>query len=962
MKQKKFTALFLALLMMLSVLGSASAVFAQGEDENKVEKQVAMREENALELSDERVAEPVKGPGEEKKNFTLTKKNGEIESPVGDYDSFFDAVTAMDINDKFSLYTVYLNRDVVMSETESTHYRSNNKIRLTSGEGGPFKLTKKRGGPYIAIQENAELHVDNITLDGGNVGECLFISNNGKVTIGSGATLRNFIDDPHFDGPAIYVTGGSLTILEGATIKDCVSNTSGGVIQAYKGTTVNISGGTFKNNKSNTSDGGFLAAYGKLNITGGTFENNEAKKTGGAIIIGKNEAAKVENAIFKGNKASTGGAIYALSKTNITGTTFDGNKAKWGGAVYASKGLNLEKGKFINNSASSAGGALYLEGESEIKDSNFNGNKSGSNGGAIFAKDGKVALIKNNTFTKNTAKYGGALFVSDMEGTIEENTFEENFAEGFSSAFHVKNSAPAIKNNVYKNNGKKDDKSTTYATLMVESVMSDKELTIENDKFENNTASNSGGAIVVQNGKVNLKGCEFTNNKVPEYGGAMYITDNGTVTIEESKFVGNSAKRGGAIVTEKFSQANPAEAGKYANLKIAGDVEFDKNVASDGYFNPPMNYGDFPDLKFKTTSLMGQLRAIHRDLKGYDKVDSVLNNYDVYYANPLITVIYDANGGTPAEKIFGEDLTSENDEIKLAEHKVKTLEETGLKKEGFEFKGWNTQADGKGTEYKPGDKLKISSNQTLYAIWEKDDKPAPKPSKPHAGTFFVKPALNKEDHAQYLIGYENATFKPENNMTREEVAVMFSRLLKNPPTKGEVYGANFSDVEKNRWSATAISYMSEVGILKGYPDGSFKPTAPITRAEFAAMAAGFADLKEGEKTFTDLAPTHWAYDVVKKAAAAGWINGYPDGSFKADNSITRAEVVSITNRMLDRKADEAFVDSHLTELITFTDVDKSHWAYYPIAEATNGHEFVRDANKIDEVWKSVTHRSFAYDK
>ena len=101
---------------------------------------------------------------------------------------------------------------------------------------------------------------------------------------------------------------------------------------------------------------------------------------------------------------------------------------------------------------------------------------------------------------------------------------------------------------------------------------------------------------------------------------------------------------------------------------------------------------------------------------------------------------------------------------------------------------------------------------------------------------------------------------------------------------------------------------------------------------------------------------------MKKAAAAGWINGYPDGSFKADNPITRAEVVSITNRMLDRKADEAFVDSHLTELITFTDVDKSHWAYYPIAEATNGHEFVRDANKIDEVWKSVTHRSFVYDK
>lgn len=104
------------------------------------------------------------------------------------------------------------------------------------------------------------------------------------------------------------------------------------------------------------------------------------------------------------------------------------------------------------------------------------------------------------------------------------------------------------------------------------------------------------------------------------------------------------------------------------------------------------------------------------------------------------------------------------------------------------------------------------------------------------------------------------------------------------------------------------------------------------------------------------------YDLIQRAASAGWITGYPDGTFKPDKNITRAEVVAITNRMLDRKADQDFVDQNLGKLLQFTDLDKSYWAYYPILEATNGHDYIRHENKLDEHWKEVTGKTFVYDK
>ena len=275
-------------------------------------------------------------------------------------------------------------------------------------------------------------------------------------------------------------------------------------------------------------------------------------------------------------------------------------------------------------------------------------------------------------------------------------------------------------------------------------------------------------------------------------------------------------------------------------------------------------------------------------------------------------------------------------------------------KRGYKFIEWNTMPDGSGMTF-TGDTV-VYEDMTIYAIYKKDRR-----YDDERETADEEPMLNINDHYQYMVGYKDATFRPNNNMTREEVAVMFSRLMVRRPIKGHIYNHNFKDLSNTRWSATAISYMNELGLIKGYPDGTFKPEKSITRAEFAAMATRFANLFGGGlQGFVDVPYTHWANDVIAKAASAGWVSGYPDGTFKPENKITRAEVVSITNRMLTRRADKDFITKHRSAILRFTDTP-THWAFYDIVEACNGHDYTRQGT-IEENWLNVNLKTFVYDK
>lgn len=212
--------------------------------------------------------------------------------------------------------------------------------------------------------------------------------------------------------------------------------------------------------------------------------------------------------------------------------------------------------------------------------------------------------------------------------------------------------------------------------------------------------------------------------------------------------------------------------------------------------------------------------------------------------------------------------------------------------------------------------------------------------------------LNKTDHFAYVIGYPDGTVHPNGQITRAEVATIFFRLLRDEVRDGAFTTSNsYSDVAYGKWYNNPISTMSALGIITGYPDGTFKPNKPITRAEFAAIAARFDETQSGKSaTFSDVIG-HWAAKEIGIAYYNDWIKGYPDGTFKPDQNITRAEAMTMINRVLERKP-ESPADL-LTNMNKWTDnMDTSKWYYLDVQEATNSHAYTRKTFNY-ELWRQM---------
>ena len=213
--------------------------------------------------------------------------------------------------------------------------------------------------------------------------------------------------------------------------------------------------------------------------------------------------------------------------------------------------------------------------------------------------------------------------------------------------------------------------------------------------------------------------------------------------------------------------------------------------------------------------------------------------------------------------------------------------------------------------------------------------------------------LNTTDHFAYIVGYGNGEVRPQNNITRAEVATIFFRLLTDDVRDENLTKTNrYSDVAATSWYNTAVSTLSSMGIITGYPDGTFRPNAAITRAEFAAIAARFDN--DGDKTvakFSDIA-THWAKDEISIAYNNGWITGYPDGTFGPQRDITRAETMTLVNRVLNRQPETE--DDLLPNMTVWTDnANPKAWYYLAVQEATNSHYSKIKTNSKYEKWTEL---------
>jgi len=325
-------------------------------------------------------------------------------------------------------------------------------------------------------------------------------------------------------------------------------------------------------------------------------------------------------------------------------------------------------------------------------------------------------------------------------------------------------------------------------------------------------------------------------------------------------------------------------------------------------------------------------------------------------------VAYDGNGNTSGAAPVD---TQEYQEGEL----VVIQDQGNLARSGYSFMGWNTESDGSGDWYQPGDTFMMPAmNVIFYAQWQplggsgggggggNTSRPTPPQegnngngTTDHDGPSHTVNEFFVDEHIWYIRGYENMEIRPNNNVTRAEVAMIFYRLLR-PEMKDFTIDIPFVDVRGDEWFGTAVGILVHHEILTGYENGEFRPNSPITRRELAAVVSRFDHLlATGENPYRDVSSNDWAYEYILSATRKGWFIGY-NNLFRPEAHLTRAELVTAVNRILNR---HILLEDVPDNVLNFSDLDRTHWSYTAFIEATHTHEFERKADGINEIWTRI---------
>lgn len=422
--------------------------------------------------------------------------------------------------------------------------------------------------------------------------------------------------------------------------------------------------------------------------------------------------------------------------------------------------------------------------------------------------------------------------------------------------------------------------------------------------------------------------------------------DIGTVTVE---FAGNDANRGSVDVREgSFSEINGTLSGK--------------EVRSVATAKPGYHFTGWKcEINENKTETETETETLTVTLDQVQKLFTENQNQRVFrftaqFEPNSFTVQYNANGGEGTM----EDLT-------YTHGQDQSLTKCGFTRAGYDFLGWATAADGN-VAYHDQQSLSITQDTTLYAVWKQQPNQGGSGGGHHtsgSGTQ-EKPdetpptTLNDTDHYAYIVGYEDGTIRPNGHITRAEAATVFFRLLTDEARDANLTDRSpYPDVSAGAWYNKAIATLSRMGILSGYEDGSFRPNATVTRAEFAAMAARFdTEAKPVDTPFTDLTGC-WAADEIAKAYGKGWVNGYGDNTFRPNGPITRAEAVTLINRVL-RRLPETDKDL-LPDERTWPDNPETFWGYLALQEASNSHLYDRKSDGYETQTKILPPRDWSQE-
>ena len=702
---------------------------------------------------------------------------------------------------------------------------------------------------------------------------------------------------------------------------------------------------------SSSDGGGILVRYGSLTMDGCHVERNTAPDCGGGMIL-RHSVLNAAKSFFENNTAKFGAGIYFGDTPNeaeegcsgehnhlITDSTISGNTVLdpengIGGGMYVgtTSNLTLRNSKLLNNDGATQGGAIvaYSAGTIELDGVSISENKAQSGAGilalctAVCNTD--IRLLNGTAIDANTATgYGGGIYANaiakELNVTVTNSSVSGNTAAGGAGIFTYKSGSAVI--NVDLQSG---------------AVM-----------HNNNAVTNMGGAIYAYNdANINIAANSAVyNNTAAGYGGAIYASASNVNIAAKSAVYNNTAATAG---DDLFFYS-----GTIFTLPNAKDMSGDRILSSDkleitGWYHDGWN---------KLNAAQGSYEPIGRwtaeTADEYVPVENDSHAISLKAAHPLMyTLTYDVTGDLPE----GYTAPAKQTLVKGSSYTVAEVPASvSGSKDGvngtFSFNGWKKD-DG---TVLTGEQ-QLTADLTLHGVWTftKKSSGGGGGGGSHKPTVTipddVPTGLNGDDHYAYIVGYPDSTVRPQNGITRAEVATIFFRLLTDETRNANSTKSNsYSDVAAGAWYNHAVSTLSAMGIVKGDSQGKFNPNAPITRAEFAAIAARFDDKANTTAVdFSDIA-SHWAKNEISAAANNGWINGYTDGTFRPNNKITRAEAMTLVNRVLKRLPETA-EDLH-NDMIKWSDnSDTSAWYYLAVQEATNSHYYDLKENK-HEKWSKL---------
>ena len=826
--------------------------------------------------------------------------------------------------------------------------------------------------------ENGTATATNLTLENMTIDaeaqdiRCIRVCPESQLTLENGATVCN--------GRAVHRSGHSgntgtndwgggivvdstakLIMNDGSAVTDCFAEQGGGI---YLSGEMELNGGMLSGNTAvgdyfdtdhtQSAHGGAILiranradhdesydAPAKLTMTGGNIQNNKAAS---------------DRSAFGGAVAILGTPKNSVDLTNefiMTGGTISGNTAGYGGAIsvyaadrYWNGNASVKisgNAEITQNTGRNGGGAIALwtskaddySSTVEMSGGTISDNKTFSKGGGVFLYGkGDSFYMTDGKISDNEAKQGGGIFINDTDaaayllgGTIQDNKATDGYPH-----YDDASERSYYGNAVYQDGslyldgtkanisgdiriGCRFDTSggistNRFVTLVGASdTMNDYELT----SFKNESLD---GRVVVAPGAITYGTATYSVADAEPY--LSHFTHNHKGIITDTDY---TAETGTSSQAKSLVLYGAIQKFSVTYTDGIGGTSFADEVTSDlrrGTPTPAFTGGTPTRSGYTFTGWEPSVAATVTDNAVYTA--QWAKNSSSSHHSTRYTLHYESNGGTAYK-----------DERYSSGTKV-TLDKTPTR-ESYTFTGW--YADKELTQKISS--IKMTSEKTVYAGWK-------------AST--VPDMLNGDDHYAYVVGYSDGTVRPNANISRAEVATIFFRLLKKEVRDGNLTTENiFADVTNGQWHNKAISTMAKLGIVKGRRADSFDPDASITRAEFAAICARFNTKPvENSGSFSDISG-HWAENEIERAAAFGWISGYPDGTFRPDARITRAEAMTMINRVLCRmpQSESDLLDS----MVTWPDNKPSDWHYLAVQEATNSHDFNRQG-EVGESWTKLT--------